>query len=101
MFLQYLTIVQCQYSNIVVQVQLAKDKLDAVRLEDLTDNEETIAELKRRHEREKLLLLEDNKKLMLDLDTVSNFYIVHNYVVLLSGGSLFYLCLDYRFLEIL
>jgi hypothetical protein len=40
-------------------------------LEELTDNEETIAELKRRHEREKLLLLEDNKKLMMDLNTVS------------------------------
>lgn len=54
-----------------IQVQVAKDKLDAARLEELTDNEETIAELKRRHEREKLLLLEDNKKLMMDLDTVS------------------------------
>lgn len=51
-------------------MQVAKDKLDAARLEELTDNEETIAELKRRHEREKLLLLEDNKKLMMDLDTV-------------------------------
>jgi serine/threonine-protein kinase MRCK len=52
-------------------VQLAKDKLDAARLEELTDSEETIAELKRRHEREKLLLLEDNKKLVMDLDAVS------------------------------
>jgi hypothetical protein len=54
-----------------LQVQVAKDKLDAARLEELTDNEETIAELKRRHEREKLILLEDNKKLMMDLDSVS------------------------------
>ncbi|GFG29816.1 hypothetical protein Cfor_00242 [Coptotermes formosanus] len=53
------------------EVQLAKDKLDAARLEELTDSEETIAELKRRHEREKLLLLEDNKKLMMDLDTLT------------------------------
>lgn len=53
------------------QVQVAKEKLDAARREDQTDSEETIAELKRRHEREKILLLEDNKKLMLDLDSVS------------------------------
>jgi serine/threonine-protein kinase MRCK len=61
----------------VTQVQLAKDKLDAARLEELTDSEETIAELKRRHEREKLLLLEDNKKLMMDLDTVSVTFIMY------------------------
>jgi serine/threonine-protein kinase MRCK len=58
-------------------VQVTKDKLDAARLEELTDNEETIAELKRRHEREKLMLLEDNKKLMMDLDSVSVTFI-HN-----------------------
>jgi hypothetical protein len=57
------------------QVQVAKDKLDAARLEELTDNEETIADLKRRHEREKLMLLEDNKKLMMDLDSVSVSFI--------------------------
>ncbi|XP_033608922.1 serine/threonine-protein kinase Genghis Khan [Cryptotermes secundus] len=53
------------------EVQVTKDKLDAARLEELTDNEETIAELKRRHEREKLMLLEDNKKLMMDLDSLT------------------------------
>ena len=58
-------------------MQLAKDKLDAARLEELTDSEEAIAELKRRHEREKLLLLEDNKKLVMDLDTVSVHFIMY------------------------
>lgn len=53
------------------QVQLAKEKLDASRLESLTDNEETIAELTRRHDREKIMLLEDNKKLAMDLDKVN------------------------------
>jgi serine/threonine-protein kinase MRCK len=63
---------------IATQVQLVKDKLDAARLEELTDSEEAIAELKRRHEREKLLLLEDNKKLMMDLDSVSvNFFYLY------------------------
>lgn len=53
------------------EVQLAKDKLDAARLENLTDSEETISELTRRHEREKMTLREDNKKLLLDLEMVS------------------------------
>jgi serine/threonine-protein kinase MRCK len=51
--------------------QSAKDKLYAAYLEELTDNEETIAELKRKHEQEKLMLLEDNKKLMIDLDSLT------------------------------
>lgn len=52
------------------EVQLAKEKLETSRLENLTDSEETISELTRRHEREKMLLLEDNKKLMMDLEMV-------------------------------
>lgn len=58
----------------VRQVQLAKDKLDAARLEDLTDSEETIAELKRRHDCDKLILLEENKKLALEVNK-SNVFI--------------------------
>lgn len=54
------------------EVQLAKEKLDASRLESLTDSEETIAELTRRHDREKIMLLEDNKKLAMDLDKLSD-----------------------------
>ncbi|RZF34758.1 hypothetical protein LSTR_LSTR007810 [Laodelphax striatellus] len=53
------------------EVQLSKEKFDASRLESLTDNEETIAELTRCHDREKIMLLEENKKLMLDLDMLS------------------------------
>lgn len=52
------------------EVLLAKEKLDAARLENLTDSEETISELTRRHEREKMALREDNKKLLLDLEMV-------------------------------
>ena len=51
-------------------MQTAKDKLDATRLETMTDSEEAISELTRRHDREKLMLLEENKKLAMDLDTV-------------------------------
>ncbi|KAL1124457.1 hypothetical protein AAG570_001083, partial [Ranatra chinensis] len=53
------------------EVQLAKDKLDASRLENLTDSEEALAELNRRHDREKLMLLEENKKLAMDLENLS------------------------------
>lgn len=56
------------------QIQLAKDKLDATRLENLTDSEEAFAEMNRKHSREKLLLLEENKKLIHDLETVSDNY---------------------------
>ncbi|CAK9804243.1 Serine/threonine-protein kinase Genghis Khan [Anthophora quadrimaculata] len=54
------------------EVQLTKEKLDAARLENITDSEETINELNRRHEREKIMLVEENKKLMLELSTVTD-----------------------------
>ncbi|XP_076676187.1 serine/threonine-protein kinase gek isoform X2 [Andrena cerasifolii] len=54
------------------EVQLTKDKLDAARLENITDSEETINELNRRHEREKIMLVEENKKLMLELNTLTD-----------------------------
>ncbi|KAK7790994.1 hypothetical protein R5R35_011454 [Gryllus longicercus] len=53
------------------EVQMIKEKLDAARRADLTDNEEIISEMKKRHEREKILLLEENKKLMMDLDALT------------------------------
>ena len=54
------------------EVQLTKDKLDAARLENITDSEETINELNRRHEREKIMLVEENKKLVLELNTLTD-----------------------------
>ncbi|XP_076641464.1 serine/threonine-protein kinase gek isoform X3 [Halictus rubicundus] len=54
------------------EVQLTKEKLDAARLENLTDSEETINELTRRHEREKIMLVEENKKLMLEHNTLTD-----------------------------
>ena len=53
-----------------LQVQATKDKLDTARLENMTDSEEALSEQARRHERERLLLLEENKKLAIDIDTV-------------------------------
>jgi hypothetical protein len=53
------------------EVQSVKDKLNTAYLEELTDNEETVAESKRKQEQEKLMLLEDSKKLMMDLDSLT------------------------------
>lgn len=46
--------------------------MDHLRLENLTDSEETLTELKRIHDREKGLLLEENKRLVQDLEKVSD-----------------------------
>ncbi|XP_043282570.1 serine/threonine-protein kinase Genghis Khan isoform X2 [Venturia canescens] len=54
------------------EVQLTKEKLDAARLENITDSEETINELNRRHEREKIMLAEENKKLLIELGSVND-----------------------------
>lgn len=53
------------------QLQQVRDKLDSSRLESLTDSEETISELRKRHDREKKILLDDNRKLMADLEIIS------------------------------
>uniref|UniRef100_A0A336K750 non-specific serine/threonine protein kinase n=1 Tax=Culicoides sonorensis TaxID=179676 RepID=A0A336K750_CULSO len=57
----------------LLQIELAqlREKLDASRLESFTDNEETILELRKRHEREKKMLLDDNRKLISELEMLS------------------------------
>jgi serine/threonine-protein kinase MRCK len=52
-------------------------------MDSLTDSEETIIEIKRMHEREKLMLLQDNKKLMMDLDAVSSLCSINNSVYII------------------
>ncbi|XP_012060576.1 PREDICTED: serine/threonine-protein kinase Genghis Khan [Atta cephalotes] len=54
------------------EVQLTKEKLDAARLENITDSEETINDLNRRHERERIILVEENKKLVLELGALTD-----------------------------
>ncbi|XP_018311672.1 serine/threonine-protein kinase MRCK alpha isoform X1 [Mycetomoellerius zeteki] len=54
------------------EVQLTKEKLDAARLENITDSEETINELNRRHDRERIILVEENKKLVLELGALTD-----------------------------
>lgn len=53
------------------ELQMAREKLESSRLESLTDSEETILELKRRHDREKKILLDDNRKLISELEMLS------------------------------
>lgn len=50
------------------ELQQVREKLDSTRLESLTDSEETIAELRKRHDREKKILLDDNRKLISELE---------------------------------
>lgn len=50
------------------ELQQVREKLDSTRLESLTDSEETIAELRKRHDREKKILLDDNRKLITELE---------------------------------
>lgn len=54
-----------------LQLQQARDKLDTSRLESLTDSEETLAELRKRHEREMKMVTDDNRKLLADLEVLS------------------------------
>lgn len=51
---------------------MLKEKQEKARLENITDSEQAIADLNRRHEREKQILLEDNKKLNSEIESVSS-----------------------------
>ncbi|XP_046400063.1 serine/threonine-protein kinase MRCK alpha isoform X1 [Ischnura elegans] len=53
------------------EVGVLREKLEEARLEQFTESEETLSEVKRIHEREKHILMEDNKKLMMDLDALT------------------------------
>lgn len=52
-------------------MQLLKEKQEKARLENITDSEQTIAELNRRYDRDKQILLEENKKLNCEVESVS------------------------------
>lgn len=45
--------------------------MDSTRLETLNDSEETLTELRKRNEREKKILLDDNRKLINELEMLS------------------------------
>lgn len=47
-----------------------KERLDSIRLESVADSEEAVAELSRRHDRDKAMLLDENKKLMIEMESV-------------------------------
>lgn len=54
------------------EAALLREKVDTLRLENLTESEETLSEMKRIHEREKMHLMEENKRLLQDLDKLSD-----------------------------
>jgi serine/threonine-protein kinase MRCK len=54
------------------EANLLREKVDHLRLENLTESEETASEMKRIHEREKMHLLDENKRLIVDLDKLSD-----------------------------
>lgn len=56
--------------SVIKEAALLREKVDHLRLENLTESEENLGELKRIHEREKVHLLEENKRLLVELDKV-------------------------------
>lgn len=78
------------------QVQLFKEKLDKSRSEAVSDFEQMMTELNRRNEREKQVLLEDNKKLSSNVEFVSficfscHFHVYIRFCVIFHIG--FYCC---------
>ena len=63
---------RCRQEQLLTSVsfllQTLKDKVDKARLDSLQENEETMSELRNVYEREKILLLDENKKLQMDLE---------------------------------
>lgn len=53
------------------ELQQVREKLDSSRLESLTDSEETISELRKRHDREMKIVMDDNRKLINELEMIS------------------------------
>ncbi|XP_059615804.1 serine/threonine-protein kinase Genghis Khan [Phlebotomus argentipes] len=53
------------------ELQQAREKVDATRLESLTDSEEIITEMKKCHDHEKKVLQDDNRKLLSEVDILN------------------------------
>lgn len=53
------------------ELQQAREKVDATRLESLTDSEEIMTEMKKCHEHEKKVLQDDNRKLLSELEILN------------------------------
>ncbi|XP_025830500.1 serine/threonine-protein kinase Genghis Khan isoform X3 [Agrilus planipennis] len=53
------------------EVQVLKDKLEKARVEAVADSEQTVTEINRRNDREKQIMREDNEKLQLNVNLLS------------------------------
>ena len=51
-----------------MDLQGLKEKVDKARLDSMQENEETMTELRNVYEREKIMLIDENKKLQMDLE---------------------------------
>lgn len=64
-------------------MQSLKEKQEKHRVEVISDSEQMIAELNRRHERDKQILLDDNQKLTSNVEFVSFIYFILFYFILI------------------
>jgi serine/threonine-protein kinase MRCK len=64
--------VEAQRDLLEREVQFTKSKFDKSRMESQTDSEETISEIKRMHDRDKLILIDENMKLAQDKNMVTS-----------------------------
>lgn len=69
---------------------MLKEKQEKARLENITDSEQAIADLNRRHERDKQILLEENKKLNTEIESVSFLFLFWVLLVVVVVVSVFF-----------
>lgn len=55
-----------------VELQQVKEKLDTSRIESLNESEERISELNKRYERERKILIEENRKLLAEMELLND-----------------------------
>ncbi|XP_041420164.1 serine/threonine-protein kinase MRCK alpha isoform X4 [Xenopus laevis] len=65
---------ESQQLNLNKEILVLKDKLDKTRRESQSEREEFEAEMKQKFDRERLLLMEENKKLSNELDKLSTMF---------------------------
>lgn len=53
------------------ELQQVREKLDASRIESMNDSEETLSELRKRHDHEMQIVMDDNQKLISELEMLS------------------------------
>lgn len=73
LFFYFCIFIILSFFLLLAQVHVLKEKQEQHRDEAISDSEQMIAELNHRHEREKQMLLSDNRKLVSNVELVSFF----------------------------